>query len=154
MYMPAHDMSGDNILIENSCHHQAINRVGKGLIASAHSADEYTYKGEKRHLIEGIETDPNSSELKGWPVIGVQFHPEARASNLGAAMAQWIVEKGTAYKQGNLSEAAARAENAAHFAVQEQVAKPAEIPSYTIESPRRLRGEDSIIARIVAERTL
>jgi putative glutamine amidotransferase len=45
----------------NSSHHQAVGRLGKGLLVSARSADG---------VIEGIET------TDGQFTVGVQFHPE------------------------------------------------------------------------------
>ncbi len=50
----------------NSFHHQAIDRVGEGLVVSARSPDG---------LIEGVE----SSDPLEW-IIGVQWHPEELAS--------------------------------------------------------------------------
>jgi putative glutamine amidotransferase len=45
----------------NSSHHQAVDKVGKGLLVSAHTSDG---------VIEGIES------TDGTFTIGVQFHPE------------------------------------------------------------------------------
>lgn len=50
------------IVYTNSYHHQTIDRLGKGLIASAHTSDG---------IIEGIERIDYSF------AIGVQWHPEA-----------------------------------------------------------------------------
>ncbi len=50
----------------NSIHHQGIDRLGEGLVATAHASDG---------LIEGIE----SSNPKEW-LIGVQWHPEELAA--------------------------------------------------------------------------
>ena len=56
---------GTQGLQANSFHHQAVDRLGEGLVATAHAADG---------LVEGIEgTNP-----KEW-LIGVQWHPEELA---------------------------------------------------------------------------
>ncbi|MDD3402857.1 MAG: gamma-glutamyl-gamma-aminobutyrate hydrolase family protein [Hespellia sp.] len=52
----------------NSYHHQAVHRLGRGLIVSAHSAD---------HVIEGIEL-PHETY-----VLGVQWHPECMLTKSG-----------------------------------------------------------------------
>lgn len=56
-------LNGDRFMV-NSLHHQGIDRLGRGLVASARSEDG---------LIEGIET------VSGPFLIGVQFHPEELA---------------------------------------------------------------------------
>ena len=57
-------LSNDNIRV-NSSHHQGLNKIGKGLMASAYSQD---------NVIEAIE-------LKGYPYcLGVQWHPERFSS--------------------------------------------------------------------------
>lgn len=56
-----HRILNSTTVFTNSYHHQAVHGLGKGLIASAHSAD---------HVIEAIE-------LPGHPfALGVQWHPE------------------------------------------------------------------------------
>ena len=55
----------------NTCHHQGIRSLGKGLIASAAAPDG---------LIEGIE-------LPGQPVMAVQWHPEALFASVPEARA-------------------------------------------------------------------
>ena len=57
-------LSNDNIRV-NSSHHQGLNKIGKGLMASAYSQD---------NVVEAIE-------LKGYPYcLGVQWHPERFSS--------------------------------------------------------------------------
>jgi putative glutamine amidotransferase len=45
----------------NSLHHQAVNTPGEGLRAVGHDLDE---------IVQAIESE------SGWPIIGVQWHPE------------------------------------------------------------------------------
>jgi putative glutamine amidotransferase len=58
------DILGGEQFMVNSLHHQGIDRLGDGLVASARSEDG---------LVEGIET------ATGPYVVGVQFHPEELA---------------------------------------------------------------------------
>lgn len=61
-----HKIIGSTHISTNSYHHQAIDRLGKGLIATAYASD---------HIIEAIE-------LRRHPfVIGVQWHPECMTPN-------------------------------------------------------------------------
>ncbi len=55
-----------NFAYTNSFHHQAVNRLGDGLIASGHTSD---------HIIEAIEMPSHPF------VIGVQWHPENMLQN-------------------------------------------------------------------------
>lgn len=58
------DILGGERFMVNSLHHQGIDRLGEGLVASARSEDG---------LVEGIEI------ANGQYVVGVQFHPEELA---------------------------------------------------------------------------
>ncbi len=60
----------------NSLHHQAVDRLGDGYIATAHSPDG---------IIEAIE----HTEL---PIIGVQWHPELMTGALEDPCFRWLVE--------------------------------------------------------------
>jgi len=60
----------------NSSHHQAIDQLGKGLVANAVSEDD---------LIEGIE-DPNHPFC-----VGVQWHPEYLLGPLDRLLLQQFV---------------------------------------------------------------
>lgn len=55
-----HDMAGQDSLLTNSYHHQAIDRLAPGLRATAHTADG---------VIEGVEDETGL-------LYAVQFHPE------------------------------------------------------------------------------
>jgi len=65
------EILGQSSLDANSFHHQAIDRLGDGLVAVAHAADG---------VVEGIE----SSNSKEW-LIAVQWHPEELALQPNAA---------------------------------------------------------------------
>ena len=71
------------LLHVNSHHHQAVDRLGKGLQAVAWSESGF----------------PEALELPGYPLLGVQFHPERMAFGHrrldtadGAALFAWFVE--------------------------------------------------------------
>jgi putative glutamine amidotransferase len=53
---------GATRLVVNSMHHQAVDAVGKGLLATAHAPDG---------VVEGVESDAPE-----WWAVGVQWHPE------------------------------------------------------------------------------
>jgi putative glutamine amidotransferase len=59
----------------NSWHHQAVDRLGRGLVASAHADDG---------VVEAIE-------LPGHPVLGLQWHPEGSVEL--EPCFSWLVEQ-------------------------------------------------------------
>ncbi len=70
---------------ENSFHHQAVAKVGKGLTINAISED---------NIIEGVESNPNGP-YKDQFILGVQFHPEFSASKMGLRIASEMVNQAT-----------------------------------------------------------
>jgi|CXWL01.1.fsa_nt_gi putative glutamine amidotransferase len=74
---------------ENSMHHQAVNLVGNGLRVSAHAED--TFKDGSK-LIEAIEANPNGKFGKQF-ILGVQWHPEFSANELGAKIATRLAQE-------------------------------------------------------------
>ena len=68
-------MYGPEVAV-NSLHHQAVDRLGDGYVATAHSPDG---------VIEGIE----HAEL---PVVGVQWHPELMTGALADPIFGWLVD--------------------------------------------------------------
>ncbi len=69
------EMYGPEVAV-NSLHHQAVDRLGDGYIATAHSPDG---------IIEGIE----HTEL---PILAVQWHPELMTEALADPCFGWLVE--------------------------------------------------------------
>lgn len=67
-------MYGPEVAV-NSLHHQAVDQLGEGYIATAHSPDG---------IIEGIE----HTEL---PILAVQWHPELMAEALVDPCFRWLV---------------------------------------------------------------
>ena len=70
------EMYGPEVAV-NSLHHQAVDQLGDGYIATAHSPDG---------IIEGIE----HTEL---PILGVQWHPELMTEALTDPCFSWLVER-------------------------------------------------------------
>ena len=68
-------MYGPEVAV-NSLHHQAVDRLGDGYVATAHSPDG---------IVEGIEHET-------LPVIGVQWHPELMTGALADPCFRWLVE--------------------------------------------------------------
>ncbi len=86
VFTPSHK---DYTYQENSMHHQAVATPGDGLRAVAY-ADDKLPDGSK--LIEAIEANP-SGRFKDQFIIGVQWHPEFSASELGAKIATRLSEE-------------------------------------------------------------
>lgn len=61
-----YEILGTEEMVVNSGHHQAVNRVGEGLLVVARSVGG---------VVEAIE-----GEDRGWFLLGVQWHPEAEKS--------------------------------------------------------------------------
>ncbi|HET6847525.1 MAG TPA: gamma-glutamyl-gamma-aminobutyrate hydrolase family protein [Gaiellales bacterium] len=70
-----HDMVGDALAV-HSCHHQGVDRLGEGLVVTAHAPDG---------VIEGIETGGERF------AVGVLWHPEEHAE-LGGPLFRGLVE--------------------------------------------------------------
>ncbi len=82
---------------ENSFHHQAVNKLGNGLRACA-VADDTKPDGSK--LIEAIEADPEGCYGNQF-MLGVQWHPEYGASELGPAIARRVVTEAAEYAKAH-----------------------------------------------------
>lgn len=89
LYTPTHEKLPPNVVMENSFHHQAVDKVGAGFVVSAKSSDD---------VIEAIEADPNGV-FKDQFVIGVQWHPEFGASPLGPKLVGEVIEAAKAYRK-------------------------------------------------------
>lgn len=84
---------GAQVLRVNSMHHQAVDRVGDGLLVSARSAED--------DVVEGVEVSDHPF------MIGVQWHPEALSERdpVMRALFTGLVEAAAAHRE--------RSENAA-----------------------------------------
>lgn len=101
VYTPTHTPQDPTVLMENSMHHQAVDRLGRGLRASAYAEDEITAAdGTKQRLVEGVEADPNGPYANQF-LVGVQWHPEFGASPLGPQLAAQVVGQAQQYAQAH-----------------------------------------------------
>jgi putative glutamine amidotransferase len=97
VYAPTHSSNSPTVLMENSMHHQAVDRVGGNLRPAAFGEDEVTASdGSKQKLVEAIEADPNGKYGNQF-VLGVQWHPEFGASPLGEKLAGHVVGEALQY---------------------------------------------------------
>ena len=64
-------ITGDDVLSCSSHHHQGVDRLGEGLVATGRSEDG---------LIEAIERTPGDPGSDAW-LLGVQWHPEDTAAS-------------------------------------------------------------------------
>ena len=83
LYTPTHEPLPENIVMENSFHHQSIDKLGKGLKVNAMSEDG---------IIEGVEADPNGP-YAGQFILGTQWHPEFGASPLGPKLVGALIKE-------------------------------------------------------------
>lgn len=88
VYTPAHGHSV-GIVMENSMHHQAVDKVGNGLRAAAYAADKLP---DGKLLVEAVECDPLGPFREQF-IQGVQWHPEFSASPLGAKIAGRLAQE-------------------------------------------------------------
>lgn len=87
LYTPAHQPLPQGVVMENSFHHQAVSKVGAGLRVNAVSSDG---------IIEGIEADPNGPYRDQF-LMGIQWHPEFGASELGPEIVKTLEAHASAY---------------------------------------------------------
>lgn len=102
MYVPSSDKPIPGIAMENSFHHQSVDKVGKGLRVSAVSIEPD--KPDVR-IVEAIEADPQG-KFGGQFVMGVQWHPEFGASDLSANLIKHLAEQARGYSKIRSSEQA------------------------------------------------
>ncbi len=94
LFTPGHDVPA-SVTMENSFHHQAIDKVGDGLRVAAHSREA----DPKKNIIEAVEGDPKV--FKDQFVMGVQWHPEFGASELSGRLLQTLVQESEQYAAKN-----------------------------------------------------
>ena len=84
------------VIMENSFRHQSIDMVGKGLRVSALSDTVRLKDGTSRYLVEAVEATPEGPYGKQF-LIGVQWHPEFCASDIGKMLVKEFVRHASSY---------------------------------------------------------
>jgi putative glutamine amidotransferase len=86
------------VIMENSFRHQSIDMVGKGLQVCALSDVLRQPDGTSQYLIEAIESAPGGPYGDQF-LIGVQWHPEFSASEIGKALMKDLVRHANVHRQ-------------------------------------------------------
>lgn len=84
------------VIMENSFRHQSIDIVGEGLRVCALSDAIRQHDGTSRYLIEAVEATPEGIYGKQF-LIGVQWHPEFCASDIGRVLVKDFIKHATSY---------------------------------------------------------
>ena len=92
-----HPSEGPKVIMENSIHHQAIDRVGDGLRVSAVTDTVKMKDGRFGYLPEAIEADPEG-RFSGQFLLGVQWHPEFGASDIGERIIRHITQAALTFR--------------------------------------------------------
>ncbi len=102
VYAPTSQPLPPGITMENSMHHQAVDKIGTGLRVSAASIEP---ERSDVRIVEAIEADPNG-KFKDQFLMGVQWHPEFGASDLSPKLLKHFTNKAREYGKAHV-----RAEN-------------------------------------------
>ncbi len=84
LFTPSHDEPMAGIFMDNSFHHQAVDRVGNGLIPCAFSIEP---DHPDLHIVQAIEAAPRGPYSEQF-VLGLQWHPEFGASDVSVRSLQ------------------------------------------------------------------
>lgn len=84
------------VIMENSMRHQSIEIVGDGLRICALSDVVRMKDGTSRYLVEAIEATPEGPYGKQF-LIGVQWHPEFGASDIGKILIKDFIKHAASY---------------------------------------------------------
>ena len=79
------------VIMENSLHHQSIDRLGEGLRICSMSDVIRKADGTIDYMVKGIEADP-AGIYRDQFLLGVQWHPEFGASPIGICITQHLVQ--------------------------------------------------------------
>lgn len=89
IYTPGHSLP-EGVVMENSFHHQAVDKVGSGLRVAAQSVEPPIEGQKSRSVVQAIEADPAGPYANQF-VMGVQWHPEFGASALAPKLVGAVV---------------------------------------------------------------
>ena len=97
VYVPAHGVLPSNVTMQNSMHHQAVDKVGEGLRVSAASLEA---DRPEVHIVEAVEADPNGRFGQQF-IMGVQWHPEFGDSVLSHQVINRLTAEAREYAKGH-----------------------------------------------------
>ena len=86
------------VIMENAMHHQAVDVVGEALRVNAITDSVILERGRYGFMVQGIEADPEGEYGQQF-LLGVQWHPEFRASPLGQRIALRLLEEARLHAQ-------------------------------------------------------
>jgi gamma-glutamyl-gamma-aminobutyrate hydrolase PuuD len=92
-----HPAEGPKVIMENSIHHQAIDRVGEDLLVCAITDTVKIGSGRFGYLPEAIEAAPEG-KYRGQFLLGVQWHPEFGASAIGEHIIRHMTQAALTFK--------------------------------------------------------
>jgi putative glutamine amidotransferase len=96
------DPSVPTVVVENSIHHQAVDIVAPGLIASALNDAFPQRDGTVGYMIKAVEADSQGIYARQF-VLGLQWHPEFGASELGSRIIQQLVYEAHQFSRSRAS---------------------------------------------------
>jgi len=89
-FTTGHSPLQPKVIMENSMHHQAVDKIGETLCVCAVTDTVRQCDGTFGYLAEAVEADPDGP-FAGQFVLGVQWHPEFGASSLGQRIVQHLI---------------------------------------------------------------
>lgn len=90
-FAPVHAELPDNVILENSLHHQAVDKIREGFRSAAVAPDG---------IVEAIEPSPDGKFAGQW-ALGVQWHPEVATSPVSQVIVKNFVSASSAYNKGH-----------------------------------------------------
>lgn len=88
-FAPVHAELPENVILENSLHHQAVGKIREGFRSAAVAPDG---------IVEAIEPASGGKFADQW-ALGVQWHPEVATSPVSQAIVRNFVAASCAYNQ-------------------------------------------------------
>jgi len=89
-FTTGHSQHSPKVIMENSMHHQSIDRIAPHLRVCAVTDSVRMRDGTAGYLAEAFESDLNGKFARQF-ILGVQWHPEFGASSLGQKIVQYLI---------------------------------------------------------------
>lgn len=93
--------STPKVIYENSIHHQAIDRLADGFRRCCVTDVVCKDTRESSYIIKGFEVDP-AGRFAGQFILGLQWHPEFCASELGPCIMTRLIQEASFYQMGGI----------------------------------------------------